>query len=364
MREARGRSLAQARSYRAVCEAEQPLAVYSHYDSEIDACNAVKCPLYDASSFLTEIERPDTVDRFSLIYTPIALALAIILSLVASFNCGEPVRFFWAFSAILSVSAPVGLLCAFGASYKNTASRLLRSGAAIAGARQANLLRGTEKVMLLENDLFPTGSIELEAIDNLGRITDEQILGCAAALTESAGLELGRVLTDTTKERFGITFTARDVRLVEGGVTGAVGTSRIVLGTAALMVKMGIPIESGHKGQINMYLVVDNALAGVLTMRYQTTKNTYKAMRLMRRMHMNAVLAVRDFNISPAMVEEEFDLRRGFADQPDPAGVDRLLNPNYAKGDARQRSSPARVPVRSCRCSAARISWQAPSARR
>ena len=42
--------------------------------------------------------------------------------------------------------------------------------------------------MLLENDLFPTGSIELEAIDNLGRITDEQILGCAAALTESAGL--------------------------------------------------------------------------------------------------------------------------------------------------------------------------------
>ena len=30
---------------------------------------------------------------------------------------------------------------------------------------------------------------------------------------------------------FGITFTARDVRLVEGGVTGAVGTSRIVLGT-------------------------------------------------------------------------------------------------------------------------------------
>ena len=79
---------------------------------------------------------------------------------------------------------------------------------------------------------------------------------------------------------------------------------------------------------------VDNALAGVLTMRYQTTKNTYKAMRLMRRMHMNAVLAVRDFNISPAMVEEEFDLRRGFADQPDPTGVDRLLNPNYAKGDA------------------------------
>ena len=155
------------------------------------------------------------------------------------------------------------------------------------------------------------------------------------------------------------------MRLVEGGVTGAVGTSRIVLGTAALMVKMGIPIESGHKGQINMYLVVDNALAGVLTMRYQTTKNTYKAMRLMRRMHMNVVLAVRDFNISPAMIEEEFDLRRGFADQPDPAGVDRLLNPNYAKGDApaailtREGAGPFRQVLRGANKLAG-----APSARR
>ena len=75
-------------------------------------------------------------------------------------------------------------------------------------------------------------------------------------------------------------------------------------------------------------------LAGVLTLQYQPTKNTYRAMRLMRRMHMNALLAVRDFNVSPAMVEAEFDLRRGFADQPDPAGVQRLLDPAYAQGDA------------------------------
>ena len=341
MREERGRSLAQARSYQAVCNAEQPLAVYSHYDSEDDACRAVKCPLYDPKAFLTEIERPDTVDRFSLIYAPIALALAIILSLIVSFGAGQPVRFFWAFSAILSVSAPVGLLCAFGASYKNTAGRLLRSGAAIAGARQANLLRGTEEVMLAENDLFPNGSIELESLENMGRTSDEKILACAAALTDEAGLELGRVLTEATRARYGVTFTARDVQVVEGGVTGAVGTSRAVVGTAALMVKMGIPIEAGKKGQVCVYLVIDNALAGILTLRYQTTKNTYKAMRLMRRMHMNAVLAVRDFNISPAMVEEEFDLRRGFADQPAPEGVERMLDPNYAKGD-----SPAAILTR------------------
>ncbi len=334
MREERGRYAARARAYQAICSAEQPMAVYSHYDREDDACRAVKGPLFDEKAFLVEMERPDTVDRFSMIYVPIALAASIIFALVASVGRGEPMRFFWAFSAVLSVSAPLGLVCAFGASYNNVSRRLLASGAAIAGARQANMLRGTEEVVLVENDLFPSGSVSLESLQNMGRLSDDKVLACAAALADAAGLELGRVLTDATKERYGVTFAARNVQAVEGGLSGEIGTSRVVLGTAALMVNMGVRIHSGQGDHTCIYLVVDNVLAGVLTLRYQPTKNTYQAMRLMRRMHMNALLAVRDFNISPAMVEAEFDLRRCFADQPDPAGVQRLLNPRYAEGDA------------------------------
>lgn len=334
MREERGRFAARARAYQAICSAEQPAAIYSHYDAEDDACRAVKGPLHTEEAFLTEMERPDTVDRFSMIYVPVALAASIIFALLASVGRGDPVRFFWAFSAILSVSAPLGLICAFGASYKNVSRRLLASGAAIAGARQANLLRGTEEVVLTENDLFPSGSISLESLQNMGRLSDDKVLACAAAVADAAGLELGRVLTDATRERYGVTLSARNVQEVEGGLMGEIGTSHVILGTAALMVKLGIRIPSGQGEQVCSYLVVDNTLAGVLTLRYQPTKHTYRAMRMMRRMHMNAVLAVRDFNISPAMVEEEFDLRRGFADQPDPAGVARLLDPKYAEGDA------------------------------
>lgn len=343
MREERGRYAAQARAYQAICSAEQPMAVYSHYDREDDACRAVKGPLHDDKAFLLEMERPDTVDRFSMIYVPIALAASIIFALVASVARGEPVRFFWAFSAILSVSAPLGLLCAFGASYKNISRRLLGSGAALAGARQANLLRGTEEVVLTENDLFPAGSISLEALQNAGRMSDDKLLGCAAALADAAGLELGRVLTEAVRERYGVTLAARNVQFVEGGLAGEIGGSRMVLGTAALMVKLGQRIRSGQTEDetVSAYLVVDNVLAGALLLRYQPTKSTYQAMRLMRRMHMNAALAVRDFNISPAMVESQFDLRRGFADQPEPDSVRRLLDPTYAKADA-----PAAIIVR------------------
>ena len=65
------------------------MAVYSHYDREDDACRAVKGPLHDDKAFLLEMERPDTVDRFSMIYVPIALAASIIFALVASVARGE-----------------------------------------------------------------------------------------------------------------------------------------------------------------------------------------------------------------------------------------------------------------------------------
>ena len=334
MREDRGRYAARARSYKAVAQADQLLAVYSHYDDVDDACRAAKGPLFNKNDFLTELERPDTVDRFSMIYAPLALALSIIFALVSSLGRGEPVRFFWAFSSITIVAAPIGLLCAFGAGYKNIARRLLASGAALAGARQANLLRGTEEVVLAENDLFPTGSIELESIKAVGQLDETRILSCAAALADAAGLELGRALSEAARAHSALPLTAHDLRVVDGGLTGHVGSSYMVLGTGALMVNMGVTIPAERDSQVAMYLLADNQLAGVITLRYLPTKHTYKAMRLMRRMHMNAVIAARDFNVSPAMVEEEFDLRRGFADQPDPAGVDRLLNPNYAKGDA------------------------------
>ncbi len=336
MREERGRASASARAYQAICNAQEPMAVYSHYDREDDACYAVKKPLYNNEDFLREMERPDTVDRFSMIYAPIALAAAIIFSLIASVVRGEPVRFFWAFSAILSVSAPLGMLCAYGASYKNVSRRLASMGAAIAGARQANLLRGTEEVIVTENDLFPAGSISLEALQNMGQMSDDKILACAAALTEAAGLEVGHVLTEATRERYGVTLTARNLQTVEGGLKADIGTSHVVVGSASLMVKMGMRLRAseGDPENVDLYVVVDNTLTGVVTMRYQPTKSTYQAMRLMRRMHMNATLAVRDFNISPAMVEYQFDLRRGYVDQPAPESVRRLLDPAYAKGDA------------------------------
>ena len=78
---------------------------------------------------------------------------------------------------------------------------------------QANLLRGTEEVVLAENDLFPTGSIELESIKAVGQLDETRILSCAAALADAAGLELGRALSEAARAHSALPLTAHDLRV-------------------------------------------------------------------------------------------------------------------------------------------------------
>jgi len=337
LREERGRYAARWRAYQAICEAQYPFALYSHYDAEDDSCRAVKKRMPDWEPFLVEMERPDTTDRFSAIYCPLALVSAVVLALITSVGQHVPTRFFWAFSAILSASAPFGLLCASGACYKNVSKRLLRLGAAIAGARQANLLRGTEEVILTESDLFPAGSISLDSLQNMGYMPDDKILSTAAAVLLEAGLEVGRSLTAFVQNQYNFRLSASHIHITENGVSGEVGSLHVMVGNAALMMNLGYslpPRSAPNRPEFcTLYVVIDNTLVGEIYMRYQPTKGTFYAMRTMHRMHMNAGLAVQDFNLSPAMIEQQFDLRRGFASQPSMNSVTRLLAPDYALND-------------------------------
>jgi len=333
MREERGRLSAQSYAYRAVSSVKSPQAVYCHYDKEDDVCRALKAPLPNLRAFLVEMERMDTADRFSMIYVPITLAAAIIFSLIASLGRGEPTRFFWAFSAILSVATPIDLLCAFGASYKHISKQLFNQGAAIAGARQACLLRDTEEIILHQNDLFPEGSITLKAMQNMSSLKDNELLACAASLTDAVQLEIGRILTQTVRDQYGVTLYARNVQLVEGGIMGDIGSSHVIVGAASLMIKMGVRARAMRDDAIPLYIVIDNTLAGMITFAYQPTSTTYRAMKTMRRMKMNATLVGRDFNVSPAMVEEQFELHHNVNQLP-PRGSERLLNSSYTDGDA------------------------------
>ena len=334
MTEEKNRLSARCRVFKAVSLSENPILVYSHLDPDDRPRRAFKYQCSDNTEFLRELERPDYAERFSSIYVPLALAVAAVFSIISAFSNNDPSRFFLSFSVMLSVGAPLGILCAAGSPYKNVSRRLLGDGAAIAGARGAQRLRAAKEAVLNDTDLFPAGSISIQGITNYGIYTDEKLLAYAAAITNDNGLELGRVFAEELHRGYGRPVRAtRILRYESGGISGDIGGDSVMLGTAAFLARMGVRVKETKNIENGVFIVVNSYPAGVFNLQYHPSAQAYGGIHTMKRAGVTPIIAATDFNISPAMISSLFELRQGAVGEVPTERAQVYQNPAYVEGD-------------------------------
>ncbi len=312
MQDEKARYAGRQRAFKAATLATQPTGIFMHRDGKKAPRTALKTDLPDATPFLTEMEKPDVAQRFSSVYAPVMLAASIIFALVVSVAQGVPSRFFWALSGLLTMSAPIGLLCASGPAYRNVSRRLLTEGAAIAGTHSAGMLRRSKQAVLTDWDLFPAGSITIDGMRNYGNYSPEKLLSYAAAVTSGRGLEIGRVFSESLREQYGRPVKATNVLQYEsGGLSADIGGDSVLVGTAAFLMKLHIRVRDIHGIENGVFVVINNQVAGAFALTYHPSAQTYSALHALCRLHIKPVLTTRDFNITPAMVDSLFELRSG-----------------------------------------------------
>lgn len=334
MQEEKARMAGRYRAYKAATLGDRPTGVFAHQDSRDHVRRAVKYPMNDITGFLREMERSDKIDTFERIYAPLAIVAAIAFAAVASFGAGDGTRFCWALSAILSISAPFGILCAFGAPYRNVSRKLLTEGAALASARQAARLRGVKEAVLRDGDLFPTGSITVDEIRNFGSYSAEKLLAYASAVTAGQGLEIGRVLSEALREQYGRPVRASNVTSYEsGGLSADIGADSVLVGTASFLSKLGIRLRDNQGIENGVYVVINSQIAGEIKLTYHPTAQTYGAIHSLGRLKIRPMIAAQDFNISPAMVEAMFEIKHGVTGAIDPSRIPEMSDARYAAKD-------------------------------
>lgn len=322
------------RAYKAAALGDRPTGIYAHADAKDRTRRAVKYRMRSVDNFLREMERTDTVQVFERIYTPIAILASIAFSVMAAIAAKDWVRFFWAFSAIMSISAPLGILCSFGTSYKNISRKLLSEGAAIAGAKHAQRLCKTRQAIMRDSDFYPAGSIVIDEIKNYGNYTTEKLLAYASAVTANNNLEIGRVLAEALREQFGRPVKANNIVYYEsGGMSADIGTDNVMVGTAAFLSKLGISQPTEYTVSNSVYVVINSQIAGEIVMSYHPTAQTYGAVHIMTRVKKYPVISAQDFNISPAMVESMFEVKKGEIGSIDAQRIDEVNNIKYVQND-------------------------------
>lgn len=327
------RNAGRARAFRLVAQNQSTIGVIVHSDDVDGVRRTVKRKNEDNIAFLKEMERPDFTEYFARIYVPIALVASVIFSLISCFQRREFTSFFWTLSAILSMTSPLPLVCAFGCAYANASRKLSDEGAAIASGRSAFAINRIREVVLRDRDLFPAGSIQVKEVRAEGTYKPEKIMAYAASVAEACELAMASTLASSQEEQFGRPFQAQNPETYDsGGVSAYVTGDTVLMGTAAFMSRMGITLLDPTRAEgVVLYVAINGQIAGAIFMSYHPSSQTYHSMQALARLHIHPVLAQRDCNISAAMVERLFEVKRGTVGEMSADRVRTVLSQEYGK---------------------------------
>lgn len=272
----------------------------------------------DAKSFVAHINDRDASTVFWKILSPITIVGSLVFAGISSFGTGTPEHFFWALSGISSVSVPFFAMFSFFLPFSVTVKSLSGLGAAISGWYSATNLSKKANVIVRDEDIFPKGTVILHGLKVLGEFDLEKTIAYTASIIGETKSGLGIVFSDLLKSRYGKAEKVKSFVCHEtGGIEGRIETDTVLVGTYAFMLRCGIQMSSVNPAQNSVFIAINNQLAGVFNINYKANADVERALHALVKKKIPVVLAVRDFNLLPTMVEKTFGLKDGVLEYPE-----------------------------------------------
>ena len=257
--------------------------------------------------FGSQLQTEDCVGRAYRIAAPLLILGCLLAAAMSSFGQHQPIRFLWAASACFTASASWTALLAYGLPYRKLASRLSRQGAAMAGWPGVNRCRQAG-ILMTDLDLFPPGSVQVAQVRVFGGVSTEKAVAYTATLLRAFGCGLTRPFHDLLKSQGAFYREVSGLMAHEGGLSGVIRNQEVLVGTASFMKLMDVTLPQGVNIKNAVFCSISGRLAGMFPLQYAMSTAVNPALSALMREGISPILATRDFNLIPALLEQKFKL--------------------------------------------------------
>ena len=266
----------------------------------------------DLEGFVRKTEQIDFSEYLYTMAAPLLLTMSVVFAALAAFGGGGgPWAALHYFSAMTVISASFTGLLAYGLPYAMLARKLAKVGAALAGWGGAAEVREAKAVIVTDKDVFPTGTTSLSGV-KIFETSDEErrrVIAYTASLIIASGTGLSDVFADILRKEELRAFPVEDLTCYEGGGLGAkVGSAEIIVGSASLMNLLGIRLPQNLNVKNAVFTAMGGELAGVFAINYAPQASVMDALVSLFQTKVKPLFAVRDFNISPMMLQNKFHI--------------------------------------------------------
>lgn len=237
---------------------------------------------------------------------PLVLSAALVLTGVVSFSGGETGDLPWTLTALVTAGAGLSMPLSGTLPLYYLSRRLVRSGCAAAGYAGARAVSRPHRLVLTDDDLFPSGTVTLNGYKVFGE-ERKKAVSYAASVAKAAKSSLTPLLERQLTAEGGFHLPVSQLRYCEeGGVEATLRGETVLLGSAYFMKKRRVPLPRDLKLHTGIFLAVDGVLMAVFAVKYQPSRNAEWALRTLRRSHVTPVLAARGGNVTPGLLRRKF----------------------------------------------------------
>lgn len=270
-----------------------------------------------AAGFVRRAEEAAPDETAYLRAAPLLLIVSLLLSAVVAAVQHSFGNFLFILTAILSPAVPLTALLCFALPFFIGSMRIFSSGAAIAGWSGLCDIGQSRSLIVTDRDLFPDGSAEIESIRIFADAPAEKIIGCAGTMIVASGSSIASCFGELM-EKNGC--RPRHVEgfeyLAGGGMKGIVDGQVVLCGSTDLMRLMNVRVPFRLVDRTTVLLAIDGVLYGIFNMKYTAEPQVRKALVNLMRSNRHPIFAIRDFNITPEMLHQSFDLATDGYDFP------------------------------------------------
>ena len=266
-------------------------------------------------------------DRISGYFVPVVVVIAIISFVVWAIWGPDPALVFAFANAVtvLIIACPCALGLATPMSIMVGTGRGASFGVLI---KEAKVIEEMQKVNVLVIDKTGTiteGKPSLKSVKTfISSISDDEILSKAASLESSSEHPLAEAIVKAAKNKNLKLSEVENFESITGhGITGTIEARKISIGNAKLTKEQGLELDDANlkdveerqaKGETVMYVIIDNQLAGYISVADPIKQNSKSAIRELQQQGLTVIMLTGDNKITAKGVAEELGLNGYEAD--------------------------------------------------
>ena len=259
-----------------------------------------------AQGFSRCAQREDAASHWQSVLLPVLLAASLVFAVLSTLRRGERLLFLWNWGVLLTAINMLAFPLCYSLPLRRLTKRFVKSGSALAGYVGADRLRRSNCVILTDTDLFPPGTVSLNGLKIYGEESGK-VISYAATMAHASESGLSRLFDNLLARDGGFREQVEDVDFYEeGGVGGRIHGETVLFGTAGFMRKRGVNLPRNLGLKTGVFLSVDGTLIAVFAVKYMPAENVDWALHALHHSRITPVLAVRDGNITPALLKRKF----------------------------------------------------------